>query len=153
MLQLANGWQSRNHHSLHINPLFVRKVHSCLETMIKPICENDDLDIDLVCEFTGKNPKWAQYHLKQKVGERLKDNDKYKCMLDDEGRRCWTLKYSQSANYHMDILPSLVCNGYGTVLEKAFSATVLDKNYETLAIRILIISNITIILKRLLKIG
>lgn len=107
-----------------------------LGTMIKPICEDDDLDIDLVCELTGKNLEWAQYHLKQAVGNRLKANEIYKNMLDEEGRRCWTLKYSQSANYHMDILPSLVCNGYNTVLEKAFSATAVDNNYESLAIRI-----------------
>ncbi|MCS2713643.1 nucleotidyltransferase [Bacteroides thetaiotaomicron] len=107
-----------------------------LGTMIKPVCEDDDLDIDLVCELTGKNPQWAQYHLKQAVGNRLKANETYKNMLDEEGRRCWTLMYSDSANYHMDILPSLVCNGYDTVLEKAFSATALDKNYESLAIRI-----------------
>lgn len=107
-----------------------------LGTMIKPVCEDDDLDIDLVCELTGKNPQWTQYHLKQAVGNRLNANETYKNMLDEEGRRCWTLMYSDSANYHMDILPSLVCNGYNTVLEKAFSATALDKNYESLAIRI-----------------
>ena len=107
-----------------------------LGTMIKPICEDDDLDIDLVCELTGKNPQWTQYHLKQAIGKRLKDNETYKNMLDEEGRRCWTLMYSDKANYHMDILPSLVCNGYNTVLEKAFSATALGKNYESLAIRI-----------------
>jgi hypothetical protein len=107
-----------------------------LGTMIKPVCEDDDLDIDLVCELTGKNPQWAQYHLKQAVGNRLRANETYKNMLDKEGRRCWTLMYSESSNYHLDILPSLVCNGYNTVLEKAFSATVLDKNYESLAIRI-----------------
>lgn len=107
-----------------------------LGTMIKPVCEDDDLDIDLVCELTGKNPQWAQYHLKQTIGNRLKANETYKNMLDEEGRRCWTLKYSDNANYHMDILPSLVCNGYDIVLEKAFSATALDKNYDSLAIRI-----------------
>lgn len=107
-----------------------------LGTMIKPICEEDDLDIDLVCELTGKNPQWTQYHLKQVIGNRLKDNETYKNMLDEEGRRCWTLMYSNSANYHMDILPSLVCNGYNIVLEKAFSNTALDKDYESLAIRI-----------------
>jgi hypothetical protein len=107
-----------------------------LGTMIKPVCEDDDLDIDLVCELTGKNPQWAQYHLKQAVGNRLKANETYKNMLDEEGRRCWTLMYSDNANYHMDILPSLVCNGYNTVLEKAFSSTALDKDYESLAIRI-----------------
>ena len=107
-----------------------------LGTMIKPVCEDDDLDIDLVCELTGKNSQWAQYHFKQAVGNRLKANETYKNMLDEEGRRCWTLMYSDSANYHMDILPSLVCNGYNTVLEKAFSATALGKDYESLAIRI-----------------
>lgn len=107
-----------------------------LGTMIKPVCEDDDLDIDLVCELTGKNPQWAQYHLKQAVGNRLKANETYKNMLDEEGRRCWTLMYSDSSNYHMDILPSLVCNGYNTLLEKAFSATALGKDYESLAIRI-----------------
>ena len=107
-----------------------------LGTMIKPICEDDDLDIDLVCELTGKNPQWTQYHLKQVVGNRLKANETYKNMLDREGRRCWTLMYSDSANYHMDILPSLVCSGYNIVLEKAFSDTALEKDYELLAIRI-----------------
>lgn len=107
-----------------------------LGTMIKPICEDDDLDIDLVCELTGKNPRWTQYHLKQVVGNRLKANETYKNMLDGEGRRCWTLMYSDSANYHMDILPSLVCSGYNIVLEKDFSDTVLEKDYESLAIRI-----------------
>ena len=110
-----------------------------LGTMIKPVCEDDDLDIDLVCELTGKNPQWTQYHLKQVVGNRLKDNEAYKNMLDKEGRRCWTLSYADSAKYHMDILPSIVSSGYNTVLEKAFSATALtalDNNYESLAIRI-----------------
>jgi hypothetical protein len=105
-----------------------------LGTMVKPINETDDLDIDLVCELTGKAPSWTQYNLKQVVGNRLKANEIYKKMLDEEGRRCWTLLYADSANYHMDILPSLVCNDYSIVLAKAFSAT--DKDYDSLAIRI-----------------
>lgn len=107
-----------------------------LGTMIKPICEEDDLDIDLVCELTGKNPQWTQYHLKQAIGNRLKANEAYKNMLDEEGRRCWTLLYSDSANYHMDILPSLVCNGYSIVLEKALSDSATGITYDSLAIRI-----------------
>ena len=107
-----------------------------LGTMVRPVNEKDDLDIDLVCELTGKNPSWTQYHLKQVVGNRLKDNESYKKMLDEEGRRCWTLIYSNNANYHLDILPSLVCNGYNTVLEKAFSAKALSNDFDTLSIRI-----------------
>jgi len=107
-----------------------------LGTMIKPINETDDLDIDLVCELTGKAPDWTQYDLKQAVGKCLKANEVYKKMLEKEGRRCWTIVYAESSNYHMDILPSLVSSGYSTVLEKAFSGIEYDKNYDSLAIRI-----------------
>lgn len=106
-----------------------------LGTMIKPINEKDDLDIDLVCQLKGKNPEWTQEDLKNKVGERLNDHDTYKEMLDEEGRRCWTLVYSGAANYHMDILPSIVDKGYRIILEKAFSDTEL-KDIEKLGIRI-----------------
>lgn len=106
-----------------------------LGTMVKPINEKDDLDIDLVCQIKGKNPEWTQEDLKHKVGDRIKDHDTYKQMLDDEGRRCWTLVYSDAANYHLDILPSIVDKGYRMILEKAFSDTEL-KDIEKLGIRI-----------------
>lgn len=118
------------------NPIIRPQGSFMLGTMIKPVCEEDDLDIDLVCELTGKNPQWTQYHLKQAVGNRLIANEIYKNMLDEEGRRCWTLLYSDSSNYHMDILPSLVCTGYSIVLEKALSDSVIGTNYDSLAIRI-----------------
>ncbi|WP_163380198.1 nucleotidyltransferase [Cyclobacterium sp. SYSU L10401] len=106
-----------------------------LGTMVKPVNENDDLDIDLVCKLTGKQPSWTQYNLKQKVGDQLKENELYRKMLKEEGRRCWTLVYANSANYHMDILPSVVDTGYQMILEKAFlSAELTDLN--ELAIRI-----------------
>ncbi len=130
-------WLAKPESSLYpFKPVIRPQGSFLLGTMIKPVCEDDDLDIDLVCELTGKNPQWAQYHLKQVVGNRLKDNETYKNMLDKEGRRCWTLLYSDNANYHMDILPSIVSSGYNIVLEKAFSASTLDMNYESLAIRI-----------------
>jgi hypothetical protein len=106
-----------------------------LGTMVKPVNDKDDLDIDIVCQLKGKNPKWTQNDLKHKVGDRIKDNDTYKKMLDVEGRRCWTIKYSDAANYHMDILPSIVDTGYRIILEKAFSdADIVD--VEKLGIRI-----------------
>jgi hypothetical protein len=106
-----------------------------LGTMIKPINDKDDLDIDLVCQLKGKKPEWTQEDVKHKVGDRLKDHDTYKEMLDDEGRRCWTLVYSDAANYHLDILPSIVDKDYRIILEKAFSHSEL-KDIEKLGIRI-----------------
>lgn len=111
-----------------------------LGTMIKPVAEDDDLDIDLVCQLKGKNPSWTQKVLKTKVGDQIKSNDTYKNMLDKEGRRCWTLQYRKESEnlkerYHMDILPCIVDTGYRQVLEKAFSASELGELKE-LAIRI-----------------
>jgi len=106
-----------------------------LGTMIKPVNDSDELDVDLVCKMVGKKPEWAQYHLKNIVGDRLKENKTYEKMLDDEGRRCWTLNYADSSKYHMDILPSIVSEGHRIILEKAFSATDF-KEFEKTAIRI-----------------
>ena len=110
-----------------------------LGTAIKPISDKDDIDIDIVCKLTGKNPNWTQAHLKKIVGDRLKENDIYKQMLDEEGRRCWTLeyrKYSQKNDqYHMDVLPAVIASGYSIILEKAFS-NMQDTNVDSLAIRI-----------------
>ncbi|MFC2087085.1 nucleotidyltransferase [Bacteroidota bacterium] len=106
-----------------------------LGTMIKPVNDSDKLDVDLVCKLEGKKPEWTQYHLKKIVGDRLKDNKAYKEMLDEEGRRCWTLIYSDSSKYHMDILPSIVSEGHRVILEKVFSSTDF-KDFEKTAIRI-----------------
>ena len=62
-------------------------------------------------------------------------------MLDEEGRRCWTLLYRQDSDnvkehYHMDILPCVADTGYTERLQRmvalSFSAAEVDK----IAIRI-----------------
>lgn len=107
-----------------------------LGTMVRPVSDEDDLDIDLVCQLKNKSARWTQYDLKQKVGNQLKENATYAKMIKEpEGRRCWTLVYSEDSNYHMDILPSIVDSNYRILLEKAFSAHELEDTTE-LAIRI-----------------
>ena len=118
------------------NPEILPQGSFMLGTMIKPVNENDDLDIDLVCQLTGKVKSWTQYDLKQAVGDQLRSHGTYNAMIKrPEGRRCWTLVYSDAANYHLDILPCIVDAGYRILLEKAFSHTEL-KNLNELAIRI-----------------
>lgn len=75
-----------------------------LGTLIKPIAEEDDYDLDAVCKVYHEfdNPK----DLKNLIGDILKDSDRYKKMLQPEGKRCWTLKYADSSHFHLDILPS-----------------------------------------------
>lgn len=107
-----------------------------LGTMIRPIMEDDELDVDLVCRLTGKRYDWAQIHLKDEVKEQLiYNNENYRRMLDKEGNRCWTLIYADE-KFHLDILPALVGNNnHINLSERSFSN--LDKtDLENISLRI-----------------
>lgn len=94
-----------------------------LGTVTKPIVDEDDIDIDLVLTLTSKNDYWTQKDLKNVIGDYLKDSDRYKNLLDKEGKRCWTLLYRNDSGstfkYHLDILPSVVGLNYETRLSMA----------------------------------
>lgn len=112
-----------------------------LGTIIQPVGKDDDLDVDLVIRLTGKDPHWTQADLKRIVGDRLKSHGVYKDMLDEEGRRCWTLLYRQNSDtknerYHMDILPSVAEVGYDRVLREVLSQTYTFEQAKRIAIRI-----------------
>ena len=107
-----------------------------LGTMIRPVIEDDELDVDLVCRLTGKKSDWVQKNLKDVVKDQLLfNNDDYKRMLDEEGNRCWTLIYSGD-KFHLDILPALVGNNnHVNLSERSFSN--LDKSdLENISLRI-----------------
>jgi len=112
-----------------------------LGTMIQSINPNDDLDIDLVCKLIGKKVEWTQYDVKKIVGDELKKHGVYNRLLElPDGRRCWTLAYREESDnsqekYHMDILPSVVDQGYQILMEKALSFSGMEDIGE-LAIRI-----------------
>ncbi|MEG0550301.1 MAG: nucleotidyltransferase [Vagococcus sp.] len=110
-----------------------------LGTVVKPI-ENDvegDYDVDLVCLLENGSSLLAK-DIKNIVGNRLKESDRYNKMLDEEGKRCWTLQYSK---FHMDILPSVPLNSKITsdknnldtkirITHKNESNEYLDKNSD-----------------------
>ena len=121
------------------NPTIKPQGSFLLGTTICPYDECQDLDIDLVCELSGKNALWTQKDLKDIVGEQLESHKTYESLLDEEGRRCWTLKYraksEKNDRFHMDILPAVIASGYTIVLEKAFS-NVTSNRVDHLAISI-----------------
>ena len=82
-----------------------------LGTVVRPIRggKEADYDIDLVCELPiAKNGTDAQT-VKRMVGDRLRKHERYRKMLDDEGKRCWTLLYAEQDDigFHLDVLPSV----------------------------------------------
>lgn len=93
-----------------------------LGTMIRPIMEDDELDVDLVCRLKGKKIQWSQKDLKIAVRDQLiNENEDYRRMLDEEGNRCWTLIYKND-KFHLDILPSLIGdNNHINLSERAYS--------------------------------
>lgn len=82
-----------------------------LGTVVRPIKngEEADYDIDLVCCLPALKNVITPQKLKSLVGNRLKENAYYKRMLNNEGRRCWTINYAEQdgIGFHMDILPSV----------------------------------------------
>lgn len=139
--QAVGSWLSKSDSKLApYNPIIKPQGSFILGTIIKPISDEDDLDIDLVCELGKKSFSWTQYDLKKIVGDQLRENKKINDLLDEEGRRCWTLKYREdSANsnekYHMDILPAITSEGYSIILNEAYT-----KNFSAVDINRLSIS-------------
>lgn len=82
-----------------------------LGTEIRPYKDSKDADydIDIACRLDHQKETIAPETVKHQVGDHLKAHDTYKKMLDDEGRRCWTLNYAEQdgVGFHMDILPSV----------------------------------------------
>lgn len=75
-----------------------------LGTVIKPLTDEDEYDIDLVCCLRIDKESVTQGLLKQMVGDRLYRRKDIAQILEPS-RRCWTLNYR--GQFHMDILPAI----------------------------------------------
>lgn len=80
-----------------------------LGTVVRPISDEDEYDIDLVCEFSesyGLSAKQLKVDEVKPLLERYKGN-----VTDlEEKSRCWRVEYDHFKGFHMDVIPS--CN-YG----------------------------------------
>jgi len=81
-----------------------------LGTAIKPLNEKDDFDLDSVCVLKNLTTKeLSQNDLKRLVGIEIQSyvNAKNFNKEATEGKRCWTIEYADSSQFHMDILPAI----------------------------------------------
>jgi len=76
-----------------------------LGTVIRPLSDEDEYDLDLVCEVTGV-PYTTPKDLKKKIGDILRESERYSSMLEEK-KRCWRIEYSDEAQFHMDITPAV----------------------------------------------
>ena len=136
----VGNWLSKDDSILKpYNPEVKPQGSFIIGTTVQPVNPEDDIDLDIVCELHGKKWDWTQEDVKRIVGDQIRNNKTYESLLDDEGRRCWTLKYREKSNrndrYHMDILPAIIANGYSVLLEKSFS-NLENRDYDNLQLSI-----------------
>ena len=75
-----------------------------LGTVIRPLSDEDEYDLDLVTEVTGV-PLISPKDLKHKIGDILRESKRYSSMLEEK-KRCWRIEYADEAQFHMDITPA-----------------------------------------------
>ena len=79
-----------------------------LGTIINPVANEDDYDIDLVCEADLDKASITQEELKELFGDELKAYAQQRNIKEpDPKRRCWELDYSPQHRFHMDVLPAI----------------------------------------------
>ena len=104
-------WLNREDSSLkRFSPAIYSQGSIKLGTAIKPLDEKDDFDLDSVCVLKNLTTKQlSQSDLKQLVGSEIQSyvNAKNFNKEATEGKRCWTIEYADSSQFHMDILPAI----------------------------------------------
>lgn len=106
------SWLETGHYNSGNAPSIFLQGSFRLGTVVRPYYadKDGDYDIDQVCELTQPSQNPSSRQLKHDIGDRLKSNGTYEKILDQEGKRCWTLNYASADNrpgFHLDILPSL----------------------------------------------
>ena len=82
-----------------------------LGTVVRPLTDKDEYDIDLVYRGDLKKESTTHKKLKCEVGEHLRayvqaeEEKGNSAPTIDEGRRCWTLAFDD--RFHMDVLPAI----------------------------------------------
>ncbi|MFW6131603.1 MAG: nucleotidyltransferase [Candidatus Aminicenantaceae bacterium] len=82
-----------------------------LGTVIHPINEKEEYDLDLACILKDRLTKatHSQKKLKNIIGNEVESYRQYRQIEDkkEEKRRCWRLHYKDQLKFHLDILPCI----------------------------------------------
>lgn len=79
-------------------------------TVIRPLRqtdENEEYDLDLVCEINLNKESVTQHYVKDLLGEEIKSYAKSNGILEPiiERNRCWRINYADEVKFHVDALP------------------------------------------------
>ncbi len=77
-------------------------------TAIRPVTDEENYDLDIVCEIHLKKLDLTQAWLHQRLGDEMKSYaDAHGMQPPQRSNRVWRLNYADEAQFHMDVLPSL----------------------------------------------
>lgn len=107
--QSIGQWLNRPQSILHqFKPIVYIQGSFRLGTVIIPETEDEHYDVDMVCELHLSKDVTTQANVKSAVGEEIQGYaDAHGMTPPEDGKRCWTLVYAASAQFHADILPAL----------------------------------------------
>lgn len=103
------------------NPTMYPQGSFRLGTVIKPFTDEEQYDIDLVCELNLTKDRITQKQLKELIGGEIISYAEANNMNSppENCKRCWKLLYAEGARFHMDVLPAIPDgDDFGMVLEQ-----------------------------------
>lgn len=80
-----------------------------LGTVVRPVFDCDEYDLDVVCELATTKGDVTQAAIKQLVGDEVKAYALAKGVEKPviERKRCWRLDYKDEVKFHIDVLPCI----------------------------------------------
>jgi len=127
--QSLGNWLGRENSTVRdLSPQVYSQGSFCLGTVIKPTSDEDDYDLDVVIEVDLSKKKITQKALKELIGQEIISYAEAHQMhnVPENKCRCWVLEYSEGANFHMDVLPSVPD---GATLRLLLEASQSQSNY------------------------
>ena len=76
-----------------------------LGTVIRPISDEDDYDLDVLCEIKKDYNFSARFLKCRLVLDWLRNYRKIEKIINK--RRCWHVEYNEMHNFHMDVIPAV----------------------------------------------
>jgi hypothetical protein len=107
-----------------------------LGTVIKPLHEDEEYDVDAVCELKNLDKgDLSQADLKELLRVELEAYRTARSIEKplEEKRRCWTLRYADGAQFHMDVVPAITD---GDTMRLILEASHQDSRWADTAIAI-----------------
>ena len=101
--QAVGNWLASSDDALLQNAQIYSQGSFSIETSVKPL-GREEYDLDFVCLVPKLSPQVPPSYLKKLIGGRLRENEKYRDMLEEKAR-CWRITYANE--FHLDVTPSI----------------------------------------------